>query len=378
MTDRLKNLYLLIICFIYAVFHSRAVHRVVNPHKILILQMAKLGDMVCTTPMFRAVKKKYPEAKLYVVGNAINKEILRGNTDVDEYIVCDKNNFWDLVKYLRREKIDFACQTSPSFGFLATLYLAGIKSIATPKIEDGYCPWETKTYKLLRKLAILVPHRMGFYAPREYLRLLEPIGIYTSNTKKNLSFSKGAEEKIKNLFLDNQIKTEDLLVCISPAAGNKIKQWPPERFAKVADYIYKNYKANIFVLGAKNDRVEGLEMIQNLNQETKVISTLDKLNLDELKALISKMNMFISVDTGPIYIAEAFDVPTVDITGPIDEHEQPPIGPRNIVVAPRHRKKPELFVLNAKMYNTEEAIRQTESITVEDVISAIDSLNLNN
>ena len=36
------------------------------------------------------------------------------------------------------------------------------------------------------------------------------------------------------------------------------------------------------------------------------------------------VHLFISVDTGPIYIAEAFNVPTVDIVGPVDENVQPP------------------------------------------------------
>lgn len=215
---------------------------------------------------------------------------------------------------------------------------------------------------------------MGSYAPREYLRLLEPIGIYTDNTKKHLSFFKGADKRIEDLFLENQITTGDFLVCISPSAGNKIKQWYTERFAEVADYIYKNYKAKIFVIGAKNDRAEVLGMMERLNKETKVINTLDILNLDELKALISKINMFISVDTGPIYIAEAFGVPTVDITGPIDEREQPPMGKLNRIVNIKNRKRPELYVMNAKMYNEVEARRQTEEITTKMVTDEIDNL----
>jgi ADP-heptose:LPS heptosyltransferase len=336
--------------------------------------MAKLGDMVCTTPMFRAVKEKYPKAKLYVVGNSINKEILLGNNDVDEYIVWNKNNFWELVKRLRGGKIDFACQTGPIFDFLAMFYLAGIPSIATPKIENGYCPWETKAYKLLRRFATLIPHRMGSYAPREYLRLLEPIDIYTDNTTKYLAFSKEAGKRVEDIFIENGVGKEEFLFCISPAAGNKIKQWPAGRFAKVADHIYGKYETKIFIIGAKNDRTEVLEMVYNLNKETKVINLLDKLSLEELKALMSRMNMFVSVDTGPIYIAEAFGIPTVDITGPIDENEQPPISKLNRIVNIKNRKKPELYVMNARVYDEAEARRQTEEITMEMVTDEIDDL----
>lgn len=374
MVDKIKNLFLLILCFLYAPFRGKATKKIGSPRKILILQMAKLGDMVCTTPMFRAVKEKYPDAKVYVVGNSVNKELLEGNKDVDEYFVSDKSNFWKLVRRLRREKVDFSCQTSPGFEYLAMLYLAGTPLIATPKIVNGWSPWETRAYKILRKLVLPVSHKMGSYAPREYLRLLEPIKIFTEKTTKYLSFSNKAEETVKNLFLMDGVSDSDFLICISPAAGNKIKQWSPKKFAEVADYLYKNYQAKIFVIGAKNDDVEVQEMFHHLNSDTKIMSTLGKLNLDELKALISRMDMFISVDTGPIYVAETFNVPTVDITGPIDEKEQPPIGKLNRIVHIKNREKPELYVMNAKMYNEVEARRQTNEITTRMVVDEIDDL----
>lgn len=371
---KVNTLCLLILCFVYALFRGKATRKVATPRKIVVLQTAKIGDMVCTTPMFRAVKEKYPEARLCVIGNAINKDVLAGNHDVDEYIVLGKGNFWKLIKRLRKEKVDVACQTSPNFRFLSALFLSGIPTIVATKIENGYSLLETKSYKVLRKLVISKSHKMGSYAPREYLRLLEPIGIHTDNTKKYLFFSNEARKKIETLFLENEVKKDDFLVCISPSAGNKIKQWPAERFAEVADFIYQNHRATIFIIGAMNDRAEVAEMIHCLNKETRVINLLDKLNLDELKAFMSNLNMFIAVDTGPIYIAEAFGVPTVDITGPIDENEQPPISMTNRIVNIKNRKKPELCVMNARWYDETEARRQTEEITVQMVIDEVSDL----
>ena len=110
-----------------------------------------------------------------------------------------------------------------------------------------------------------------------------------------------------------------------------------------------------------------------LRSEMKILETTD-FDIDELKALIAKLHLLIAIDTGPIYIAEAFDIPTIDIIGPIDEKEQPPRGPLNRNVLPPERKRPELFVLNARSYNRKEAIRQVRSITVSLVINEIDLL----
>ena len=117
-------------------------------------------------------------------------------------------------------------------------------------------------------------------------------------------------------------------------------------------------------------------MISFLDKDTKVFNTLNMFNIDELKALVSRMSIFISVDTGPIYIAEAFDVATIDIVGPMDENEQPPRGDKHKIVKILDRKKPELHIMNARDYDTKEALRQINEIEVEDVSKILDELVL--
>ncbi len=114
-------------------------------------------------------------------------------------------------------------------------------------------------------------------------------------------------------------------------------------------------------------------MIGFLNNQTKVINGNSLFYLDELKALIAKLNLFISVDTGPIYIAEAFNIPTVDIIGPMAENEQPPQGKLHKIVKIENRI-PQLHIMNARLYDKQEARRQIEEISVEMVIEKFDNL----
>lgn len=363
------------LCFVYFLIRGRANKKTANPPKIAIMQMAKLGDMICTTPMFRAVKEKYPQAEVLVIGNKINKEILEGNPDVDKYFIWERN-FWRLVKALKKEKVDFACCTHPNFWGLALFYLAGAPLIAAPVIENGYSPVETRLYKILRKLIVAIPHRMGNYAPREYLKLLEPAGIFSENTKKYLYYSKQAEGKVKNFLNSKKINPkEDFVIGIAPSVGNKIRKWGGKNFAKVADYLHEKYKAKIFIVGSKNDSEDIQEMISNVGKETKVINTYNLFNLDELKAFISKLNLFISVETGPVFIAEAFNVPVVNLVGPVDDSAQSPRGDKNLIVK-ADREKPAIHVMNPRMCDAREARLQIENITLKMVTNKIDNIML--
>jgi len=371
--NKLNSFLLVLLCWLCFVIYWIIGRRKVKNKTIIIIQLAKLGDMVCTTPMFRAVRENYPENKIIVVGSIINKKLLENHFDIDDYLIWE-NSFSKLINDVRKIKPDFACITSPNFKVLAGLILAGVPKISTSKVEGGWCPFQTLPYRLILPLVTSIPHRFGNYAPREYLRLLEPIGIKTGNTTKHLTYSKKAGERVKKFFLEKRLNPDqDFIVCISPSAGNKIKNWGGKKFASLADFLFEKYKANILIIGSPRDEEEVSEMIANILPTTKVINIIGQLNLDELKAMISHSDLFISVDTGPIYIAEAFGVATIDIIGPMDEREQSPIGLRHKVIVPV-RTAPQLHIMNARVYDKIEARRQVEVISVETVIETTDQL----
>jgi len=376
MKNFFNNIRILIECYAFFLTHGFAVKKNDNPKTVVIIQMAKLGDMVCTTPMFRAVKNRFPESKLIIVGNAFNREILSGNNDVDDYFVWDKNVV-SLVHFLKKLKPEFLCITSPNATALAGSYIAGVQNIATPIVKGGFCPTQTKLYRLLSFLVKKVPHYMGQYAPGEYLRLLEVVDIYTNDTTKYLSFSKESEENVCKFLHEHSLSANDLIVGIAPAAGNKIKQWPPERFGEVADYLIEKHKAKIVLIGGPQDISEEGDMISSMRFGELVVLSAGKFSVDELKALVSKLSFFVAVDTGPIYIAEAFGTPTIDIIGPIDENEQPPVGKNHLRVLSPYRKKPIMHVMNSRIFNVSNAKKAVLDITVDQVISEVKKLIFN-
>jgi ADP-heptose:LPS heptosyltransferase len=374
MQKKIKNLLLLALCLAYSIRKGKANRQASELKKVVIIQTGKLGDMVCTTPMFRAIKNKYPGCKVYVVGNRINQELLEGNEFVDGYIVFEKNPF-ELRKKLKEHHFDAGFSAGPNFQSLAALYLSDIPLITVPEVVDGVSPYENKSYKILRNLVMTKPHSMISYAPGEYLRLLQSIGIHTQDTQKNLNFSPEALRRVNEFFGQSNIdRQKDILVGISPSAGNKIKVWPAARFAQVANTIYKEYGAKIVIIGSPVDKDEIAKMLSHIDSGVPIINTYNMFSVDELKALIAQLNVFISVDSGPIYVAEAFGVPTIDIVGPVDEKVQPPIGKKHRVVFADVPGRPFLSIMNARVYDIEGAKMCTEKITVDMVMKEFKEL----
>jgi ADP-heptose:LPS heptosyltransferase len=334
---------------------------------IAVLQPAKLGDMVCTTPVLRALRTSIPDARIIVLGDALNEALLLGSPDVDRYVRYTSSTLHATVAALQTEHIDVAIIATPCASCVALFALTGVRTIIAPKIENGYSPFETRSYRLLRRFVRTVPHRMRSYAPREYLRLLEPLGIHSSDTTKHVPVDLRAKKRADELL--GHIPTGTKRVCFAVSAGNAVKEWPPERFAEVVRYLHEHYGTHSILIGAKGDRDRVMRVAALLETGT-YTNLLEKTSMQELIAVIGKCDLFIGLDTGPIYIAEALGVPTVDITGPVDPNEQPPRGPRNLLVTPAEPFEPATFVMNSREYDSTRAQLLSLSIPVEAVTMA--------
>lgn len=356
--------------YMYALMRGSARARQSNPTRILVLQSAKLGDMVCTTPVFRAIKQRYPDAELIVAGDALNRSLLSGDQYIHEYFVITKD-LASLTEMIARRHIDVALIINPSFANTAACFLGNVRTIIVPKICGGYNPFETTSFKLIRPLMLTYAWAFGEYAPRAFLNALIHIDIIATDTRKELPVTAAAGAKIR-AYLDTHVG-DAFLVGVSASSGNKIKKWPEERFAALIDHIVAKHNAKVILIGSKSDAEQVHKTFSLVTHTENVLNTCEQFSLEELKALIAEMDMFVSVDTGPIYIAEAFGVPTIDIVGPMDDREQPPVGELHRVVIPP-RDAPAIHLLNARPADVSEATAQIESTSVPMVIDVFEDL----
>jgi ADP-heptose:LPS heptosyltransferase len=369
---RIKRVLFLGRCFARRIFRGRAIGVPKNIQRIIVVPTGKLGDVVCNTPVFAAIRKHLPETRIFVAGNSkLHKALLSDSGLVDEYIDLDGEGAVDRIK---KVGADVAVVTGPSYTYVAMLFVAGIPLVVAPTVTGGYSPSETRLYRILKRWVKIFPYHIEAYAPRERLRALEPIGISETDTTKKLGFSAAARQRVEHFFAENTIDPmQNFIVGISPSVGNKIKEWPEDRFARIADHMVEKYKATVILLGSRGD-IEKINQTRALSTHPAQVLVATEFTVDELKALVSRLGLFISVDTGPIYIAEAFDVPTIDIVGPVDERVQPPQGPKHRNVVPPGRTRAELSILNARSYDVERAMDQVLSTTVDMVIREIDAL----
>ncbi len=374
---KLTNFYIIFISLVRFLFRGKANKKPQGVKSVLVMQATpNLGDMVCITPVFRAIKQKYPDSKIYLMSKGKGAEIIKGNPYIDEYMSSAESPF-KLIKKLRDKKIDFAVATNPSTSGLGVLYLSGIPCISSFVIS-GPQKIYSRLYDIMIKLVTQIPLKAGVYIPAQYLNLLKPIGIQTDNIQFELFFSKEADKTVMDFLSDNNVSpNHDFMVAIAPGGSTDIRWWAAEKYAALADYLFKKYQAKIFFIGAGSDRKPIEDVVSFMDKQTKYFNLLNQ-PIEEFKAFMSRVNLVIGNDSGPMTIAKAFNAAQMVFIGPTDEREyQLPNGPLNRIIKSETRGEPVTNSTNWISYDEKEAKRQMAEITLEDGTNELDILMKN-
>jgi lipopolysaccharide heptosyltransferase II len=121
-------------------------------------------------------------------------------------------------------------------------------------------------------------------------------------------------------------------VALVPLSRWPTKNWPPERFAAVAEVLRRTRGASIFIFGAPADRpvcerlAAGLPGARNLAGTTSLV---------DMGSWFATMDLVISNDSGPMHLAAAIGIPVLAIFGPTDPLRTGPFGtPHRVITAP--------------------------------------------
>jgi ADP-heptose:LPS heptosyltransferase len=115
-------------------------------------------------------------------------------------------------------------------------------------------------------------------------------------------------------------------VGIHAGARPPARRWPSEYFAVVADELARRFDAQILLTGGPTEEVT-VQTVAN-QMKTKPLNLTGQTSLGGLAALMSKLDLFISNDTGPVHVACAVNTPSVTIFGPADYDRWAPLDTR--------------------------------------------------
>jgi ADP-heptose:LPS heptosyltransferase len=285
---------------------------------LLIVRLDGIGDYILFRNFIEILKKskKYCNYKITLCGNIIWKDLAEtyDKSFLDNFIWIDRRKFnWNpiyrfkILRYINQYGFEIAIQPTYSRRFFhgdSIIKASGAKErigsegdlTAITKrlknISDGY---------YTKLLSVKKESIFEFYRNKEFFEYIlgEKIKLSGPNFKVNNETTK--------VFLNNPY------AVIFPGVGSKLRRWQPEKFAKIADYIYEKYGLEVLIAGSRKDNFLTSRII-NMSKNAKIIDITGVTMLTELVQIIKNAKILVSNETCAVHIAAAVGTKTICIS----------------------------------------------------------------
>jgi len=266
--------------------------------KILAVKLCCIGDIIQVTPSLRSIKQSGAEVH-YLCVNWV-KDLVTMVPFIDRAFIINRQSPLELMKVmpaLIAQKYDLIINFHRDLKSSLFISLLGAKETA------GF-NWKRQGWML--------KHRFDFdssaHEGDRYLSVVKGLGFPDAGIHTEIK----APEMNLNLNLNSGIKAG-----LFPGGGKNpgtvmiTKRWPVERFLELID-LMQNKGITPYILGGEIDSDVAGE-IKAQRPDVRFIKTAD---INELAVVLSKMDVFIAGDTGPLHMSAALSVPTIGLFGP--------------------------------------------------------------
>lgn len=311
----------------------RAARREPRRHgRILVIQTAKIGDFVATTPVFRALRERLPHVGIVALLHPVNVPLARGLDSIDRIVELPPRGFrgWAGKRWLYEvlaEGYDGVLVLSPNLTNLVVPFWAGVPQrvavLADRRQGSVRLAWPFLTHG--------EAHRAGRLFRESALRALAGLGLGVDTAllalpNEAVCTDPGMAKRAATLAAH-----QGPYIGLGLGAGNRMKALTPAQLRALAGMLLERTAGCLVLVGTEVDQALAAELVGAL-PAGRVLDTTGSYALSELPALLAGLDCFVGVDSGATYIADALGVPVVDFMGPADAGDQRPIGARAVIV----------------------------------------------
>jgi lipopolysaccharide heptosyltransferase II len=300
---------------------------------ILVMKLSAVGDVILVTAALKALRDKFPKAKICCLTGRESAVILHNCPYVDDVIVYDHKGkekglagFWSLAVRLRKYRFDriidfqnnqrthllsFLCMPRESYGYnnrkFGGLLSRGIRD------DQPELPPVAHQFRVLNELGISYNDRIRLELwPRE----------------DDLAY---ARDFLQSEWID-PLKHKIVGINISASERWATKNWPIRAMAEFCDLLAAD-NVRVIITGMDKDVEAARELVKLARSKPALM--IGKTTILQLAAVIGYCRAYVSSDSAPLHIAAAMNVPAVALFGPTDPRRHtPPADHLTVIVKP--------------------------------------------
>lgn len=281
--------------------------------RVLLVLTTGLGDAVLSTPVFQAVRRALPQARIALFVRGAWAPLFAAESDLDEVIPYPGKwrRFFATLGRLRGFAPDLTLVLHGNDpDVLPMAYLAGSRHIV--RIPTG----GTRYGKLLSNITREQDRTTveGLHYIDNRLRVLDTVGIPAARRTPVIRCT-GAQREAARAWVTGQLG-ERLYVVVHPYAADTYKTWPAEQARAFLEMALERHPALGFVLtGGKGEQPAAAALAAGLPAE-RIAVAAGAFDIAGTAGLLAGARAVIAPDTGLLHLAAALDVPTLGLYSP--------------------------------------------------------------
>jgi heptosyltransferase II len=277
-----------------------------QPRRVLVVQTAFLGDVVLTTPLFRALRRLYPRAHLAALVTPEASALVEEDPHLDGLMTYGKKAgepFFALIRKIRSERFDLLIAPHRSHRTSLLALLSGAPR-RVGFVDAGFA-W-VYSPRVRRDPAL---HEVD-----RNLSLLGGLGEEPLPEDRSLyvGYTQAEADEVRRVLEGEGVAGGERLVALSPGSVWATKRWLPEGFAAVGRGLAER-GFRVVILGGPGDRDVAAEVARGIGP--RAVNAAGRTSLKALGAWMDRVELLVTNDSSPLHVAAARGTPTVAIFG---------------------------------------------------------------
>lgn len=335
-----------------------------NTRSIGILCLGAIGDLLLTTALIQALRRKFPDAVIDIITSKANGGTHGFIPGIDGAAAFGVTDVPGMVRHLRSKKYNLLIDTS-QWARLGAL----LSAVSGAGHTVGFA---TKSQFRHYAYDSVVTHRNDVHEVENFLALGKAVfpGI---DGKPEILLPENPSLSCPACLRDPSDKKMVFCHMWPSGLNSYLKEWPAEYWAELAGILVAAGYAPVFT-GGPQDAERTEKFIENYALAEKgICSVAGAASLADIAWSMRHVAAVVSVNTGIMHLAAVAGAATVGLNGPTNPSRWGPLGDRTISLQPREGH---YGYLNLGFEYPDTAGTVLNGLPVEDVVAALKRLDL--
>jgi ADP-heptose:LPS heptosyltransferase/GT2 family glycosyltransferase len=313
--------------------------------RILAVKLDHIGDFVTAIPAFRRLKERFPSASLSVLAGRSAAPLATLEPAIDQvfdfeffharsglgYKEVTEDDLKALEQRLAPYRFDLAIDlrklydTRPVLNYTGARYLAGFDQDNRFPWLDFALEWEGDPLYQGKRMHVAT----------DLLNLVDAVANACGEDRTVIRghIAKPPQDLPASVASLADVLFSRPVVCVHPASGNELRQWPPAYFGELINLLVTRLGVHVVIIGGPDEAEIASQVLEAVKHPESVWPLVGTFKLSGLPDVIAACALFVGNNSGPKHLAAGLGVPTVAVhSGVVASEEWGPLGPDAVAI----------------------------------------------